>query len=268
MKSTNITSDSWWRSYQLEIGSCRQIQVGPINIYVCCYSNEWLLAYVREDEQETEDRKWLMQAVEGIPDSISKVFRYVFRATTGVMTLSPKLADRSVISRPRTPFNLIAGEEVIVYVSSPVWILLSVGEAKKRLEEIGVQRPSDTWFGPSTLEGELCYASSTHCRMEMDELSAKPYRAITPVHIRNQANSTLAIERLLVPSVHLSLYETSSGQLWTPRIHLTRHEDGEMAALKIDKKPPVEAKGAKLVSSPRQPGAEGMLVRAFNAVFN
>ena len=136
------------------------------------------------------------------------------------------------------------------------------------LQSIAIQRLSDTWFGPSTLEGELCYASTTHCRLNVKELPQRTHRVITPVLIRNQANTTLLLERLNLPTPLLPLYCSSSGQLWTPQVTLTREKDGDQAELIIDNKPPVEAGQLLKLNEARDIADNGVLFRAFNTVFS
>jgi hypothetical protein len=259
---------AWWGEYNLEDGSCQKWVIGPLELIVCRVNREWQLSHLRHDEPTFDDDVWHTEQVSDIAQIHDEIYRYVFKDTSGRLTIAPMLADRAVISRPTAPFSLVAGEEVTLYVSTPIWISVAVGDSQKVLDEIGIQRPSDTWFGPSTLEGELCYASATHCRLSLHELPQRTYRAITPVHIRNHAQSALSVERLMVPTTMLSLYTTAQGQLWTPKIVLTRAEDGEMADLKIDKSTPQEAGELVQVSKPRNNGSEGVLVRAFNAVFH
>ena len=263
------TPSSWWGKFFLDIGHNRQWKIGPLTLIVRRLSGEWQLAHERLDEFDSSEVDWTITDTEQLPESLDDYSRYVFNDSTGQLSITPMLADRPIISRPLTPFNLTAGEQVTLYVSMPLWIKLSVGTtAEKALKEIAIQRPSDTWFGPSTLEGELCYASSTHCRLNLDDLPQRPHRAITPVLIRNQADTNLSLERLNLPAPLLSLYACSDGQLWTPQVTLNREKDGDMAELKIDNRPPEQAELIQQLSEPRNKSDNGALFRAFNAVFS
>lgn len=269
MSSDIHTPLSWWGNFTLECEQSRLWTIGPLTLIARCLAGEWQVANERADDFNEEQNLWQTSITEQLPETLENTSRYVFHQTSGSLTIKPLLADRPIISRPTTPFYLTAGEEVTVYVSTPLWLQLSVGSrSKKVLEEIAIQRPSDTWFGPSTREGELCYASSTHCRLHLEELPQRPYRAITPVHICNRADTTLAIERLNVPAPLLPLYASAKKQLWTPKITLIRERDGDMAELVIDNKPPKETLRAVQLSEPRESVDEGVLFRAFNTVFS
>jgi hypothetical protein len=259
----------WWGSFTLPHEQSLQWRIGPLTLVVCCLDGEWHIGHHRADDFDSDDTTWEFQPTDQLPETLDNHSRYIFSKMVKRLTLTPRLADRPIISRPRIPFNLTAGEEVTLYVSSPLWLELALETSPATvLEEVAIQRPSDTWFGPSTLEGELCYASSTHCRINLAELPQRVHRAITPVLIRNQADTTLTVERLNLPAPLLSIYACADGQLWTPRVTLTRGKHGDMAELKIDDKPPAEIKSPELLRAPRNTTNVGALIRAFNAVFN
>lgn len=269
MISDTQTQISWWGNFKLDHNQSKQWIIGPLSLIVRHLDGEWQIAYERLGDFDSDTSIVEISDTDQLPATLGNNSRYVFRITKGLLTVMPMLADRPIIARPQTPFNLTAGEEVTLYISSPVWIELAVGTpTAKTLESIAIQRPSDTWFGPSTLEGELCYASTTHCRMDFTEICQRPHRAITPVLIRNQADTTLAIERVKLPTPLLPVYSSSDGQLWTSKITLVREKDGDMAELFIDDKPPKEIENSTLLRKPRDEIDNTILIRAFNAVFN
>lgn len=247
----------------------RQWRIGPLTLDVRCLQSEWQIAYEQKRDFDENNISCEINDIDVFSETFSNTARYIFRKTSGLLIVTPLLADRPIISRPNTTFNLTPGEEVKLYVSTPLWLKLGTGvnDAEEELAEIAIQRPSDTWFGPSTLEGELCYASTTHCRLNLEEMPHRPHRAITPVVIRNQANTMLSVDRLNVPAPLLSLYASSNGHLWTPTITLVREKDGDMAGLKIDTSAPTEAHGGIQLSQPRQTSNTDIFIRAFNAVF-
>ena len=264
----NHTPTSWWGDFKLDNEQSRFWQIGPLTLIVRCLSGEWQIAHERKGNVADKESVWETRDTDQLPETLDKYSRYIFQKTTGLLNIAPQLPDRPIVSRPHTPFYLSAGEEVTVYVSSPLWLQLMVGSPARELESIAIQRPSDTWFGPSTLEGELCYATTTHCRINLEDIPIRQHRAITPVFICNQADTTLAVERLNVPAPFLPLYTSSSGQLWSPKVTLIREKDGDMANLKIDNRPPAEAKHAVQLGNPRKTADSSVLFRAFNAVFS
>ena len=263
------TKLSWWGDFKLDHDQSRQWQIGPLSLLIRHLNGEWQIAYERLDNYDNQTTSVEVSDTSQLPESLENNSRFIFRKTKGLLTISPLLADRPVIARPHIPFNLMAGEETTLYVSTPLWLELAIGSSPiKVLESIAIQRSSDTWFGPSTLEGELCYATKTHCRLNLADVSHRPHRAITPVLIKNKSDTMLAIERLKVPAPLLPVYSAAGGQLWTTGITLTREKDGDMAELQIDKNPPKEAKQASLLGRPRDDANSAILIRAFNTVFS
>lgn len=256
----------WWGIFKFNLQQSREFQIGPLSLNIMRLNGEWVISHVYASEVEDNDS---LKDARLSEKTSTDCARYILSDTSGQLTITPLLADRQIISRPITPFNLAAGEEVTLYISSPLWIDIYIGESQiKKLNSLTSQRMSDTWFGPSTLEGELCYASNTHCRMSLDELPYRPHRAITPVLIKNQADTTLFVERLNLPAPLLQLYASANNQLWTPKVTLIREKDGDMASLKIDSSPADEATDAFKICEARKSLSDGALFRAFNAIFN
>lgn len=268
MGNENRPSSTWWGSFNIKQEQSVKWCIGPLTLIVRCIGNEWLVAYERADDLDDNEPNWSVSDTDMPPEDLENTSRYILRDLSGLLTIIPLLADRSVISQPHMPFNLTSGGEVTLFVSSPLWMEFAVGDLQKRLGEIAIQQSKDTWFGPSTRVGELCYASTSLCRQNLDELPKRPHRAITPILIRNQSDSILSVERLNVPAPQLPLYAASEGQLWTPKVTMTREKDNELVALKIEKDPPQEATGAELISKPRKIASSNVLFRAFNAVFS
>ena len=255
----------WWGRIDLAEGSGKRWEIGPLTLWVRRFSQEWWIAFERNDDYEErltvavdEDRQdWL-----GLPN----LERYISRHAQPMLYVTPVLADRPVVTRPVVPFHLRAGEEATVFVSLPVWLRLEAGPDKHLLKEIAIQRLSDTWFGPSTREGELCFASATYCRLDVREVPVRAYRAITPVLIQNKSKQTLVMERLSLPVHYLSLYATAETALWTQRVSL-KWEQGSTVSMNIEEKPPAEAGKAQLLRGPRHEPERGGVIRAVAALF-
>ena len=136
-----------------------------------------------------------------------------------------------------------------------------------RLREDFIVRPSDTWFGPSTRVGELCYASRTSGRLAIEDVPLRAERAVTAVTIRNSIPAVLPILKLSLLAPQLALYVDSGGMLWTEDVTLDNREQDDLAELIIDQRPPASADKPVLVNSARQKDGSGGLFRAFGAIF-
>ncbi len=242
-------------------------RIGPLHLWITRRRTEWRV--VQERTGDPLDTALTVAEPADLPAESPTRFvsRFGFTATDEQVELRPRLADRPVIVNPATPFRIPPGEQVRVFVSTPLWFEIRAGRERKPLVDEPIFRPSDTWFGPSTREGEFCYADKTSARMTLDSLPQRPQRAMAGVWVQNPGRTSLPLERLRVPFPLLSLFESPSGLLWTEAITLTREEDGQSAALELESKPPPDLIDASPLSPPRLESPQGYLHRTFGGLF-
>lgn len=257
-------TDRWWGSFELETGQAARWRIGPLELWIRRREREWRLVTRHHAEQETED--WdLTLPVDGeeLPD-LDEVIRFAARKTAPGVEIQPALGDRSIVTHPVNPFHVLAGEEVTLFVSTPLWIRVRAGSGRRVLTEIPVVRTKDTWLGTTTLDGELCYASRTAARLHEENLPQRPHRAITEVILRNPSESELLVDRLGLPVVHLPLYWSAERGFCTPRITLEQGEPTELANVKIGERAP--AAGAERVAEARTRVTRNVFVRALGGL--
>lgn len=251
-----------------ELAECRtgHWRLGPLQLWIHHCEGEWRLRY-RHDEDLLDPRAEV--SFEDGTEADDEAERYVLSDRGGRLNIQPLLPERSVVSRPAAPVFVPAGESVRIYVSVPLWLQVAVGELRKVLREVPTMRPSDTWFGPSNMVGELCYAMRTRCRLNHRREDSVPSRATVPVLIRNHTSKLLGLERVSVPARQLGLYVTAEGQLWTEEVTLDRHDDrAGFAALRFGDRAPAEALGAERIGEPRDPPPRKTAIHAFSALFS
>ncbi len=260
------TENAWWGRHRLAEGGTLRWRIGPLTLWLQRLALEWRVAYARNagaDEAVVEAARAV--PAEDQPDS-DGIQRYMFRHTGENLHVLPALADRPVVTRPVSPVHIPAGEDVTFFVSSPLWLRVCVHDPERLLFELPVQTPSETWFGPSTLQGEICYASETSCRLSWQELPLRPHRAVTPVVIRNRGGDALLLERLNLPVNYLSLFAEPGGGLWTQTVTMER-EGEALASVDIAKAAPSHVAAAELLAGPRRQLEKNVFNRALNALF-
>jgi hypothetical protein len=263
---TSSRPPTWWGAFNLQLGDSMLWELGDTRFAVQRRQKEWVLS--RWPREGGERREWHVQTRRtAVGDPEGERERFVFAHTRPELEIRPALADRSIVSRPADPFHLQPGEEAVIYVSSPLWAVIRVHGAEVPLKELPLAELSDTWFGPSTLEGELCYATRTSARLNLEEVPHRVFRAVTPVHLENRAKTALALDRINLPVPLLGLYHRGGRDLWTEQINLVREEDGDLAALRIHPGPPRALGETTRVAEPRSRAESGALVRAFGALF-
>jgi hypothetical protein len=256
-----------WGSHTLSIGEVGHWRIGPSELWIHRFEREWRVAHKQLEDPFDNSLEVEVPAATKEGEEEGAVYRFSFRKTSTRVALTPALADRPIIIRPETPFTVPAGEDINLYLSTPIWLQIKVGDPPKFLAELPGYRPSDTWFGPSTREGELCYASRTTGRLRLEDVDFLPHRSITVARLRNRAKDALVLERIRLPVQYLSLYSTSTGHLWTETVTLTRQVGGDLAELQIGRGAPSEAGKAERIATARQQPEAGLVVRTFSRFF-
>ena len=267
MADVSDQARTWWQTYTPEEGTIGHWQIGPSSLWITRYPQEWRIAHHQIKDASV---RALNVTPEVDPSSIQPealVSRFTFTKAPQRLTLSPLMADRPVVIKPQEPFYVQSNEEITFYVATSAWLEISVGEPGKKLMDVASFRPSDTWFGSSTIEGELCYASSTLGRLRLEDIPLAPHRVVTAVQLRNKAKDALYLERLKLPVQYLAVFE-SNHQLWTQTVSLTREQGGDLAELKIAKAPPNHLNAIKKLSNSREKAGQNLVVRAFSKLFS
>ncbi len=257
----------WWKTRELRRGSRLVLELGPMKVEIGHGDGEWLLWSKTgvEDEGRGHSR---IAVRRGLPEEVHE--RFVHDGPDRQVTLAPVLGDRAVVARPRQPVYLLSRQEVTFYLSTPIWLKILVGSSQMTLRELASVRLSDTWFGPSTRVGELCYANRTHARRNLAEIQLRPHRAITPLRIRNNAQEALPLEKISLPVPMLPLFGAEDGSLWTQRATLVRDEVSDLASVRIEaSKDNVDPYGRPLtrIAAPRHDNPLAV-VRAFSTFFH
>lgn len=268
MVKLNIMQDTqWWGTVQVPEKNSFLLNSAAFTLAVEHKAKEWCIHVQRNKEIDIDGSENSFNHTVGqfSPVYCGDISRHIVNGSANILEIKPSLADRTVVCRPKSPITLVPGASVVIYLSTPVWLTIGVTDNKYiLLKEVATQRLSDTWFGASTREGELCYASQTLGRLDSDNLPFRIQRAITPLLIENKADNDLVFERIALPVPSLSLFSTKSGQLWTQDVSLIREDDGDFAKLKLGRPQP----DSTLINGPRVVLGHGQLIRAFSAIFS
>ena len=254
----------WWGSFSLPENRSGRWRIGPAVFWIERLKHEWQVACLAGDEPADCEAELTIPIPKLEKYSVeATVTRFGMGETDSKVILSPALADRPVVIRPDTPIYILPNRDITLYVSSPLWMRIETGDPLVVLQDIPVFRPSDTWFGPSAMEGELCYANRIYGRLRIEDINFRPHRAVTVVLLRNRSNKSILLERLNLPVPNLSLYQAENGYLWTQPVTLEMMADNKVA-LELKEVAPAGAKNPKLISGPRQKAGKTILSRTLN----
>jgi hypothetical protein len=187
-----------------------------------------------------------------------------FPSSLESLSLLPKLADRPMVAKINRPLYLPSGQGIKMIIGTPVWIRFQ--QAEDQLIELSTVRLSDTWFGPDTQHGELCYASETQARFTLDGVQTSPWKAFTPVQLLNSGEDGIHIERINIPVPNLTLYQGGS-RFWTSPVRVTRTSSADMGEVRVSGKPPDHIANPVEIAGPRKKLEGGVVKRAMGLLF-
>ena len=214
----------WWGDINFEINEVKTWRIGSRKISVQRKYAEWLI-WNEETNDESFEQLVLEDAVsiDGFTDIQPK--RYLVNKTQDALRVAPLLANRSIIVRPSSTLNILPGEKIELSVSSPLWLAFFNIGSTLPISDLPFWLPSDSWFGPSTMVGELCYSKYTDARVSLQNIPKRSHRAITTISILNEHDELLTVDRINLPIPYLNLYADASEQFWTDKVCLTHHLD-------------------------------------------
>ncbi len=229
------TDPRWWGEVTLAVGKVARWRAGPSTVHVERRASDWRVWHATEGDAYVVAADRLAAVADDPPES-APTLRFSFADSPDTLHVRPRLADRPVIVRPESPLVVPPGETVTLYASTPVWMALKfeVRRTRRRrapetdltvVAELPTARPTDTWFGPNTRVGELCYAVRTAARTEVADLPLRPHRAVTALTVVNRADTPLDVTRIEVPMPFLALHVDGRGRLWTDAVRFEREPD-------------------------------------------
>ena len=261
--SSDEADSKWWGEFEIPEKSWCRWQLGQIQLLVWRSAFEWRFAWTRDADPLQSHVDVQMGGCE-VPESDTlEQARYVIGSISSKLRIDLQLADRAMVARPEIPVYVPAGDSANLLVSTGIWLQFSVNGSK--LLDLPVNRASDTWFGPNTREGEMCYFCLTRARTVKSDLQTYPHRATTPVKVVNNSSEMLRIERLRVPTPILALYKDENGEFETESLVYRLVARSSDAVLEIDSS---STDGHYvLLSTPRQARDDRNLTEALSRLF-
>ncbi|MFO0728725.1 MAG: hypothetical protein U1E65_33415 [Myxococcota bacterium] len=231
----------------LELGleePCR-VAVGTLELWIERGAKTWKLATRRIPRQtapskETVGLAWptdLVPAVHGAP-----------QGTTG-LELRPVTPGRRVVFSPTRTLVIHPGDALELWAEIPLSLVALSKEAE--LCRLPLLPQKETWFGPSTVDGELAYAVRGEAPL-VDRLPGFNVDvARTKLRVENGGARGLTLERVLLPAPSLSLWSDPDGRLYTQAVSVRTDQDAHLAKVSVADGPPREALEPKPTSGPR-----------------
>jgi hypothetical protein len=219
-----------WTTFPMVQGDHLHCELGPLDLHVLHRSNE-LKVYWRSslDHRSTHvamkhqrQPAWVDDLLDPPHEAGETVFRYAIAQNKVSLSLRPHLPNRPIVARLSEPLWVHGHRAIEIFVSNPLWIELYEAQTLLSMAHIPSLPLSDSWFGSSPREGELCYANRTEARLDVHKIPLNLMRATTRITVVNQLEEPVRVERVKIPSALLGLHINQKSQLWTTSLRLER----------------------------------------------
>jgi hypothetical protein len=255
-KHSPASIEKWWGNFEIPENVCCAWKISLLRFYINRSKSEWNFSW-HQDEYPSEPAARIDLTGAYKPESEeTEQARFIHTAVDAHFDLGLALADRPIVARPETFIFVPPGQQATLYVSSGLWLQPKLNGHV--LMDVPVYRPSDTWFGENTREGEMCYFSRTRARTEAIEPVISPHRVVTPITVINRGTKSVKIERIRVPVVNLSLYTNEKNEFVSNSLSMVLNENSKETTMEII---PIGRQSGEfqLISTPRVEADNGLL---------
>lgn len=200
--------------------------------------------------------------VEAVVSEARKSSEVPWQTIVGVdqkeISLSPALPDKPVLLKAPHPVQILPSGELSLVIAVPVWIKLEAGVTILDAETDPMLR---TWFGDAQA-GESAYALEIEDWMLASAAQRGAAHVHVPLRIRNDSQSLLSFQRLLVRVVHLSIFSEGS-TLFTNDVSVTFRSVNQYSQISFSNTSSLDGGGGRLVQEPRERVSDNLIRRSF-----
>jgi hypothetical protein len=211
---TEIQSPWWGNAIVAE----DQSHFWKIENYVLCvdhHQQEWRFSEQHHAEQPLQYTK------------------FIAKNMTQEILVRPCLPNRPLVLQLHEPLYLQPHTDTLLYFSLPVWIRIEFPRLMQDLAEFILTPLSDTWWGPNTYSGQLCYAHATQPTTQVESMPPSQTQAYCPIFLNNQTSKPVFLQHLYLPLSFLTLYESAHHDLWTEQLNIYPSNLSQMPELFI-----------------------------------
>lgn len=250
-----------WGEFEIRGHEIYFWKIGHVSLWARRQGNEIFVAHKYENGN-------MRGSVSKKPPADISWIRWTFSKEVSALKIRPVFPDRPIVVKPESSFNLAKRTGTQIYVRVPLWIRVQTTKVDKEtmILEIPSVILSNTWFG-DFFEGDLCYWISSGARTQIEPDAKRPNMVISPVHLYNQSDEDLFVEKLALRVANSSVFSDGQ-QLWADQIRINYKGKDAISEVKFSGKPPKQAPGAGLISSPRNIEKKSLLIKTFASMLD
>lgn len=259
-----MTTDSppkWHAARSLETDRATCWEAGTLRAWALRTQHEWRIATSRQEEKTAIHTS----ADEPLPESPAWK-RWAFSEEADKIGAEPAMPDKPLVVRPDSPLRIPPGNEVVFFVSVPVWLRFFAGSGRNRTfltEEPSVVL-SKTWFGEPTM-GELCYALKTSASRSLEGIKTGDHRCVCPLLLRNDSEAELPFQKLCIRTLFVNIYQGAS-RLWSEEIRISFRGKDQGSEVSFGSAAPKFEETGERIGDAREIAPKSFIRRSFDTL--
>ncbi len=248
-----------WQKYKFEENKIYTLQLGKIRIYIRKLNKIWQITTYTVEIPEYSNKGF--ELITAQPEDI--IWNNYIADKHTSLQLVPTLPDRPVVIKPEIPFTILSGMSLDIFITIPLWIQFYASAIKPEnlLYEFATRELSSTWFGDPT-NGELAYFLQSPIKQKLTDLEFFTDKAICPIRISNDSQTTLNFQRLSIDANQLNVY-TNQNLLCTNEVKVRFKGEEQNTEVQIVQGSPDIAEGLKQVGYARSKPDKNLLKKSF-----
>lgn len=249
-------------SYRLLNGEGLEIKAGSLHLKVKRISTGW--GFMKTDVAYPFTDVEVNRIVPDFEVSESNLYQ---SGHSDILVVAPVLPEKPVVLK-NSGLRILPGQNMHFFVKIPLNLQFFFEEAKpdNLITEYPMFRLSDTWFGEPD-EGEPAFALGSFYRIDSSLMNVQPWEAVCPVHILNNSNLLLEVQRLIIRVENLMLIR-SGIQLLTSMIEIEYKGRDQVSSVSYHLDKAIHGEEFSQITEPRSAAAKSSLKINFHFIKN
>ncbi|WP_423126596.1 DUF432 domain-containing protein [Gaoshiqia sp. Z1-71] len=254
---------SIWGKYEGKPGRFFKFKGGFTEIQVKRFAGGWMF---KENRTETAHDTFSADiSEEGEALLEAQIYQ---TGRSEILFAQPALPKKPVVFRNNKPMIVSPMQSIRLFLSVPVNIQFYFSQPKNEnlMCEFSTFRLSDTWFGEPD-GGEPAFSIGSRFALQGDQLQKEYYDAVCPVHIQNNSNQALDLQRLIIHVENLNTYQKSN-QLVTDLVTIEFKGQDMISSLQFSTEKGLHGESPLLISKARMATSKNILGQSFHFIKN
>lgn len=235
-------------------GNLTSFQLGDSKLFIKREKEGWYILPANQQEINTENLEF-------------KKGDYFQTGKSNSLIIAPAMPIKPLVFKGNNLF-VSPKQKLTFFLKIPITLQFyySKNHPDNFLKEIPYKRLSDTWFGDAE-NGEPAHALGNEYFLNFEEIKTTPFEAICPIIVINDSPIPLEVQRLIIRSENLTLYQNSN-KIVTNMVHLEYKGPDTLSAAEYLYSKVYNGEKQEILSKPRNTSGKQLMKMNFHFIKN